>query len=170
MNERSVNAPNAATSSCLLKVDWCDHAAAKYAVTNWHYSKSMPAGKIIKIGAWENGIFVGCVLFSHGSNRHIGTAYGCTELQCCELVRVALTTHATPVTRIIAIALKMLSKQSPGLRLVISYADCDQNHHGGIYAGGGWTYFGKVELNGGQAKYTKKKKKKNNTGEEEKKK
>jgi hypothetical protein len=36
----------------------------------------------------------------------------------------------------------MLKKQSPKLRLIISYADPEQGHHGGIYAGGGWMYSG----------------------------
>jgi hypothetical protein len=37
-----------------LKVDFCSYEAAKYAVEHWHYSKTMPAGKTVKIGAWED--------------------------------------------------------------------------------------------------------------------
>ncbi len=33
-----------------LRVDWCSHKAAKYAVTHWHYSRTMPSGKLAKIG------------------------------------------------------------------------------------------------------------------------
>jgi len=53
-----------------------------------------------------------------------------------------MTAHKTPITRIVAIALRLLRKQSPGLRLVVSYADPEHGHHGGIYAGGGWVYQG----------------------------
>jgi len=137
-----------------LKLDWCSHEAAKYAVEHWHYSRAMPACKTVKIGAWENGQFIGCVIFSWGSNQHIGKQFQLKMVECCELTRVALDhRHQSPVSRIVAIAIRMLRKQSPGLRLIVSYADCDQNHHGGIYAAGGWTYIGKVQLNGGTPKF-----------------
>lgn len=136
-----------------LRLDWCSHEAAKYAVEHWHYSRAMPACKTVKIGVWEDGRFVGVVIFSWGSNQHLGKQFGLKMVECCELTRVALGPHQTPVSRIVAIALKMLKQQSPGLRLVVSYADCDQNHHGGIYAAGGWVYLGKVQLNGGTPKF-----------------
>ncbi len=132
-----------------LRIDWCSHEAAKYAVEHWHYSRTMPASKTVKVGVWEHGQFIGVVIFSRGSCPSIGKPFGLTQTECCELTRVALAPHATPTTRILAIALRMLRRQSPDLRLVISYADCDQGHHGGIYAGGGWLYIGKVQLDGG---------------------
>jgi hypothetical protein len=39
-------------------------------------------------------------------------------------------------------AIRFLKAQSPGLRLVISYADPQQGHHGGIYQAGNWVYVG----------------------------
>lgn len=142
------------SSPAPLKLDWCPYEAAKYAVEHWHYSCCMPASKTVKIGVWEVGQFVGVVIFSWGSNSRLGQQFGLGMTQCCELTRVALDhRHRTPVSRILTIALAMLKRQSPGLRLVISYADCDQGHHGGIYAAGGWTYLGKVQLGGGTPKY-----------------
>ena len=73
--------------------------------------------------------------------------------ETAELCRVALGKHTTPTSRIVAISLKLLKRQCPGLRLVVSYADCDQGHHGGIYAAGNWIYVGMVETNGGTPKY-----------------
>jgi len=125
-----------------LKLDWCSFEAAKYAVLKWHYSKSMPSGKLTKIGVWENEKFIGCVLFGRGANNCLGKPYGLSQIECCELVRIALTKHETPVTRIVAIALKMLKKFSPGLKLIVSFADTEQDHHGGIYQGGNWIYIG----------------------------
>jgi hypothetical protein len=125
-----------------LKVDWCTHEAAKYAVENWHYSKRLPMPPLVKIGAWEDGKYIGCVLFSRGANQNIGAPYGLAQTECCELVRVALRNHATPVTRIVAIALRFLRKNAPGIRLAVSYADPSEGHHGGIYQGGGWVYAG----------------------------
>lgn len=128
--------------SSSLRLDWCSHEAAKYAVEHWHYSKTMPVGKLAKVGVWEDGRFIGCVLFGQGNNQYQGNALGLRNIEVCELVRVALTTHRASVTRIVAIALRMLSKSQPGLRAVVSYADPEQGHVGGIYQGGGWTYVG----------------------------
>ena len=126
-----------------LKIDWATHEAAKYAVENWHYSESMPAGKLVKVGAWENGKFIGVVLFGRGANNNIGKPYGLEQTAACELVRIALTKHITPVSKIAAIAMRFLKANSPGLRLIISYADPLQGHHGGIYQAGNWIYCGK---------------------------
>jgi hypothetical protein len=126
----------------VLKIDWATHEAAKYAVENWHYSESMPAGKLVKVGAWENGKFIGVVLFGRGANNNIGKPYKLDQTAACELVRIALTKHITPVSKIAAIAMRFLKANSPGLRLIISYADPLQGHHGGIYQAGNWLYCG----------------------------
>lgn len=125
-----------------LRLDWCSHEAAKYAVEHWHYSKTMPKSKLVKVGAWENGDFIGCVIFGGGATPEIGKPYGLELIEVCELVRVALKEHITQTSRIVAIALKMLRKQSPKLRLCVSFADSAQGHHGGIYQAGGWIYVG----------------------------
>jgi len=125
-----------------LVVDWATHKAAAYACQTWHYSECMPAGKLVKVGVWEAGRFIGVVLFGRGANNRMASAYGLQQDQAAELTRVALTDHAAPVSRIVAVALRFLRKQSPGLRLVVSYADPSQGHHGGIYQAGGWTYSG----------------------------
>ena len=54
-----------------LKIDWCTHEAAKYAVEHWHYSKRMPKSKLAKFGVWEGGKFVGCVIFGVGATPEI---------------------------------------------------------------------------------------------------
>lgn len=123
-----------------LKLDWCSYEAAKYACKKWHYSKCVPGGKTAKIGVWENTKYIGCVIFGWGANKNIGSPYGLNQIEIAELVRVALGKHLTPVTRILSIAIKMLKKQSPGLKLIVSYADSGEGHYGGIYQGGNWIY------------------------------
>jgi hypothetical protein len=125
-----------------LKIDWATHAAAKYACENWHYSGCLPAGKLVKVGAWEGGKFIGVVLFGRGANYNMVKGYNLTQDQGCELVRVALTRHDAPVSRIMAFAVAFLKRQSPVLRLIVSYADPEQKHHGGIYQACNWIYRG----------------------------
>lgn len=129
-----------------LRLDWCSHEAAKYAVEHWHYSKSMPAGKSVKVGVWEEEKYIGCVIYSQGANNMIGRPYGLLQQQVCELTRVALTAHKNPVSRIIMLAQKFLKRQSPGIRLIVSYADTNQGHNGGIYQATNWIYVGEIEL------------------------
>ena len=125
-----------------LVVAPCNSAAATHAVMNWHYSRRMPIGKIVRFGAWEGDRFVGVVLFARGASPHLGTPYGLDMTECVELVRVALRDHEHPVTEIVAAAMRQLRQQSPGVRAVVSFADPKQNHHGGIYQAGNWIYTG----------------------------
>ena len=125
-----------------LHLDWAAYDAAKYACENWHYTRSMPVGKLIKIGVWENDKFIGVVLFGRGANNNMLKPFKLEMTEGCELVRIALKEHKTPVSRIIAIAIKFLQKKSPSLKLIVSYADADQDHHGGIYQATNWIYTG----------------------------
>lgn len=126
-----------------LKLNYCSFQSARYAVMNWHYSKCMPAGKLVKIGVWENDIFKGAVIFGRGANNNLPKSLGMKVTECCELVRVALDKHETETTRIVAIALKLLKKSNPGLKIVFSYADqTNQGHKGIIYRAGNWKYHG----------------------------
>lgn len=125
-----------------LQVGVCSHEAAEYACRNWHYSACLPSGKLSRFGVWEDGRFIGCVLFGRGATPAIGKPFGLTQLEVCELVRIALAEHAAPVSRIVAIILRLLHRCSPGLKLVISYADPGMQHHGGIYQAGNWLYLG----------------------------
>jgi hypothetical protein len=43
------------------------------------------------------------------------------------------------------LALKFLKRANQKLRLVVSFADQSQNHHGGIYQAGNWIYNGQGE-------------------------
>jgi hypothetical protein len=130
-------------SKASLKLDWCSAKAARYAVENWHYSGRPSAQfKAVNIGAWENGKFVGCVTFGCGNNRNIGSPFGMKPTDVAELTRVALSKHENPTSRIVSIAVKMLRKRCPGLRVLVSFADTVQGHHGGIYQAMGWHYIG----------------------------
>jgi len=93
-----------------LRLDWCSFKAAKYAVEHWHYSKVMPAAKLNKIGMWENERFVGAIIFGRGAAPNLLKPYGLKQTEGCELVRIAMRDHYHPVSRCVAIAIRMLKK------------------------------------------------------------
>ena len=126
-----------------LRLDFCSHEAAKHAVLRWHYSRQMPAAKLVRIGVWEHGRFVGVILYGSGANRHLARPFGLESTEACELVRVAMASNRTyPTSRSLAISLKLLRHQSPGLRLIVSYADTKEGHLGTIYQATNWIYLG----------------------------
>jgi hypothetical protein len=131
-----------------LYLDWCSHEAAKFAVEHWHYSRSLSSAKNVYIGVWEDAQFTGAVVFGIGAGAATnGKRFGLDRAgDVAELTRVALRIgHKATVSRIVAIAVRMLRKQSPGLRMVISFADPAQGHHGGIYQAGNWVYAGQTK-------------------------
>lgn len=139
MKKTKLSAQNVATS---LRLDWCSYEAAKYAVMNWHYSRRMPASKVNTIGAWENGQFIGTVVFGLGANANIAGPFRLSRLTICELARVALRRHGSQVSRIVTIAVRMIRARYPKLGAIVSYADPAQGHAGGIYQAMGWSYLG----------------------------
>jgi len=125
-----------------LHIDWATHKAAKYACENWHYSKSVPVPPLVKVGVWEDAKFIGVVIFSRGANNNLLKPFALEATEGCELTRIALTNHLTPVSRIVRLALKFLKEKSAELRLIISFSDPTQGHHGGVYQAGNWLYTG----------------------------
>jgi hypothetical protein len=125
-----------------LKIDWATHEAAKFSCEKWHYSKCLPVGKLVKVGAWENGKYIGCVIFGRGANNNMLKPFGLEQNDGCELVRIALTKHIVPVSKIMALAVKFLKKSQPNLKLIVSYADPEQGHNGAIYQACNWVYTG----------------------------
>lgn len=117
--------------------------AARHAVEHWHYSRKMPMPPFVCYGAWESDRYVGAVIFARGANLNLYSPYGLDQTQGAELVRVALRDHEAPVSQVVMAAIKRLRASSPGLRLLVSFADPSHGHHGGIYQAMGWVYAGR---------------------------
>jgi hypothetical protein len=125
-----------------LLVAPCDYKAAKFAVEHWHYSGCMPVGKLVKFGAWEQGEFIGAVVYAQGNNQYQGKSFGLSMQQITELTRVALRTHSSTVSKIVAITVNQLRKYNNNLRCLFSYADPIHGHVGSIYQAMNWVFVG----------------------------
>lgn len=129
--------------SKVLRIDFISHEAARYSVARWHYSRRMPKSKLVRFGVWEGERFCGSIIYGLGANRHIARPFGLKDQEVCELVRVALAPgREHPTSRCVAISLRMLRQQSPGLKLVVSYADAGQGHVGILYQAVGFYFIG----------------------------
>lgn len=130
----------------MLTVSWCTHKAAKHAVETWHYSGRMTAVPLASFGVWEDGRFIGAVVFGAGANANLHKPFGVGRHEACELVRVALIDgHRAPTSQIVALAVRKFRKRFPRFKVIVSYADPWEGHAGGIYQAMNWIYLGKSD-------------------------
>lgn len=125
-----------------LHLDWVNAKTARKACERWHYARKLPPMKGVYLGAWEDGIFTGIIAYTNSASIMLPKGFGLAYRQVVELARIALSSHRFQVSRLIAISSKMVRKKMPGLRLIVSFADTRQKHHGGVYQAAGWIYTG----------------------------
>lgn len=129
-----------------LLIDQASTAAMQYACRTWHYSGCSPAGRIVRAGVWDDDRFLGVVLFSKGAAPALPGSFGVKHTEIVELTRVALRDHeGIHTSQIVTAAVRWLRAGSPDLRVIVSFADPQQGHHGGIYQAMNWTYTGTMD-------------------------
>ena len=128
-----------------MKLSIASYKAIKYACLNFHYAKRVPVPRVGYNVFNELNEWCGVILYSSGSNQHLGKKYGLVQGEVCELVRMALNGKQSSTSKALAISLKLLKKECPLLKLVVSYADTEQGHVGTIYQATNWMYEGERE-------------------------
>lgn len=121
--------------------------ATRYACLHFHYAKAVPVGGIHYNIFNADGEWCGVIMYAQGATPNIGNAYGLKQGEICELVRVALNGKQESTSQAVAMSLRQLKKDAPLMRLVVSYADCDQDHIGTIYQATNWIYEGEKITN-----------------------
>lgn len=129
-----------------MRLTYATPKAIDYACKHFHYSRSVPANPLGYNVYNDADEWCGVVLYGGGANRHIGTPYQLKQGQVLELVRVALNGKQSCTSQVVAASLKQLKKDCPLCRLVVSYADCDQNHLGTIYQATNWIFVGLTDV------------------------
>jgi len=119
--------------------------AVKYAVENWHYSKTAPIHSYaLAFAVIENERFCGVICYGIGATPNIARPYGMSNGQVIELMRVALNGKQSSTSKAVAISLRLVRKYAPNVQLIVSYADGEQQHTGTIYQATNWIYTGEV--------------------------
>lgn len=119
--------------------------AIKYACLHFHYSRAIPANSLGYNVYNDQDEWCGVILYGYGANRRIGSQYNLPMGGVLELTRVALNGKQEQTSKAVALSIKQLKKDCPHCRLIVSYADCDQQHLGTIYQATNWIFTGLVD-------------------------
>lgn len=102
-------------------------------IRDYHYSCLLPANKVVTFGAFENDRLIAVALF--------GRPFGWKQ-KVIELTRLVREPSSNIIlSKFLSVCCKLL-KQIPDCHLLVSYADPQQGHHGGIYQASGFLYGG----------------------------
>lgn len=116
--------------------------AIKYACLQFHYAKAVPSSPYAYNVYNENGEWCGVVIFGPGASPNLGVSVGLNQGEYLELVRVALNGKQPCTSEVVAACLRQVHKDAPEVKIIISFADKDQNHYGTIYQATNWIYLG----------------------------
>ena len=116
--------------------------AVKYACMMFHYAKAVPSSPYAYNVYNDEGEWCGCIIFGPGASPNLGASVGMKQGEYLELVRVALNGKQPCTSECVSAALRQLHRDAPEIKIVISFADKDQNHFGTIYQATNWIYLG----------------------------
>jgi len=125
-----------------LELKYVSWQYAKYACSKWYYRSEMPRGKYVAIGVFEDDVYCGVILFGPGACDALGRRWNLKTREVCEMTRMALGEHESNTSKILGVALRLLHKKCPGIRVVISFCDPESGHIGTIYQATNWLYTG----------------------------
>lgn len=116
--------------------------AALEVIASRHYTRSVPSGK-----TWAFKIDAAVVLFSIPANKNIGRFLLGEPANVWELTRLWAPDGHAPnlLTRAISIGIGGFRKLEPAVAALVSYADPNAGHRGGVYRAASWIYTGQSE-------------------------
>lgn len=130
-----------------MRIEIASYKAIKYACLKFHYAKSVPVNTFGHSVFNDQNEWCGVILYGTGATPNIGSQYNLKQGQVVELVRMALNGKQKSTSNTMATSLRLLKKKLPLVKLVVSYADIDQNHFGVIYQACNWFYVGSCNEN-----------------------
>lgn len=123
-----------------MRLEKASGQAIRYACFNYHYSKAVPQIRIGYSVFNDADEWCGVILYSNGANPRIANEFDLVQGQVVELVRVALNGKQECTSKALALSIKQLRQDAPAVKVLVSYADRNQNHIGTIYQATNWFY------------------------------
>ena len=124
-----------------MKLTKATPKAIKYACTNFHYSKSVPTVQYAYNVYNNNNEWCGVIVFGGGANNNLAKSFNLKNGEVLELERVALNGKQEQTSKAVALAIRLLHKENPIVKMLVSYADHRQKHTGIIYKATNWIFF-----------------------------
>jgi len=136
-----------------MRLEIASQKAIKYACKNFHYSKVSPIVAIAYSVFNKQNEWCGVITFGGGAGANMGMPYKLRYGQYLELTRMALNGKQESTSKAMSIAIKLVKKNCPSVKLLISYADKAQNHFGTIYQATNWYFVDDTESSGEEVFY-----------------
>ena len=116
--------------------------AMKYSCLKFHYAKTVPINPVGYSVFNKKNEWCGCVIYGYGANPNLAKSVNLRQGQVAELTRMALNGKQEVTSKVLALSIKLFKKENTLIKLLISFADKNQNHKGTIYQATNWHYTG----------------------------
>lgn len=136
-----------------MRLEKASKKAILYACLNFHYSKVCPAQSLGYSVFNNKNEWCGVILFGGGAGAYMGRPFGLFYGQYLELTRMALNGKQESTSKAMSIAIKLIKKSNPTIKLLISYADKGQDHIGTIYQATNWYFVEDIKSSGEEVFY-----------------
>lgn len=127
-----------------MKITKANSKAIKKACLDFHYAKSVPTVQYAYNVYNDKNEWCGVIIFGGGANNNLAKSFNLYNGEILELERVALNGKQEQTSKAVSLALKVLHKENPIVKMIVSYADHRQKHLGIIYQATNWLYLGKT--------------------------
>lgn len=131
-----------------MRLEIASKKAIKYACLNFHYAKVCPTQSLGYSVFNNKNEWCGVILFGGGAGAYMGRPFGLFYGQYLELTRMALNGKQESTSKAMSIAIKLIKKSNPTVKLLISYADKGQDHIGIIYQATNWFFIEDIKSSG----------------------
>lgn len=125
-----------------MRLEKASHKAIVYACMNFHYAKSVPVNVTGFSVFNDENEWCGVVLFGSGAANNLAMPFGLNQGEVIELVRMALNGKHLITSKVLSLSLKLIKKNLPLCKIIVSYADSEKNHYGTIYQAANFIYVG----------------------------
>lgn len=130
-----------------MRLSIANAKAIRFACLNFHYAKAIPSVQYGFNVYNDANEWCGVICYGSGATANISKPFDLCQGEVLELVRVALNGKQKTTSECVAASLRMLHKINPIVKIIVSYADIDQDHAGTIYQATNWIYLGRMNEN-----------------------
>ena len=131
-----------------MRLEIASKKAIEFACINFHYSKLCPPMSFGYSVFNDKNEWCGVILFGGGAGAFMGKPFGLFYGQYLELTRMALNGKQESTSKAMSIAIKLIKKAKPTVKLLISYADKGKDHIGTIYQATNWYFVEDINSSG----------------------